>query len=167
MAAPWRGGQSCPMSLSFAGSAICISGRADPWSAADPPVGFRGTCEHSSLGQERDVGVPGGPGGPPYLTKLSPQAPFRRPNRRTFLQLAGGLWLLPFGASACEARELIRGGSLGRVVFCRASQSTTGWMQYLLDGERPVCEPIDRDELILCGTEATLVIDRTGYRRFA
>jgi hypothetical protein len=40
-------------------------------------------------------------------------------------------------------------------------------MRFLLDGAAPVCERIDRDELILCGTEATLVIDRAGYRRFA
>jgi hypothetical protein len=40
-------------------------------------------------------------------------------------------------------------------------------MPFLLDGAAPVCERIDRDELILCGTEATLVIDRIGYRRYA
>jgi hypothetical protein len=53
------------------------------------------------------------------------------------------------------------------VVFCRASQSTAAWTRYLLDGAAPVCERIDRDELVLCGTEATLVIDQSGYRRFA
>jgi hypothetical protein len=30
-----------------------------------------------------------------------------------------------------------------------------------------VCERTERDELVLCGTEATLVIDRNGWRRFA
>jgi hypothetical protein len=88
-------------------------------------------------------------------------------NRRTFLQLATGICLLPIASSACEARELIRGGSLGRVVFCRASAGTARWIGFLLDQAAPVCECIDRDELVLCGTEATLVIDRAGYRRFA
>jgi len=36
-----------------------------------------------------------------------------------------------------------------------------------LDGAIPVCEPTERDELVLCGTEATLVVDCSGYRRFA
>jgi hypothetical protein len=89
------------------------------------------------------------------------------PDRRTFLKLAGGLWLIPGTASACEARELIRRGGLGRVVFCRASQSQAGWLRFLLDGTVPVCERIDGDQLVLCGTEATLVIDHYGYRRFA
>jgi len=84
-----------------------------------------------------------------------------------FLQLAGGFWLLPLASTAFQVRELIRGGGLGRVVFCRASRSTARWMRFLLDGAAPVCEGIERDELILCGTEATLVIDRAGYRRFA
>jgi hypothetical protein len=39
-----------------------------PWSAADPPVGYRETCKHLRSQQERDGGVPRGPGGPPYLT---------------------------------------------------------------------------------------------------
>jgi hypothetical protein len=83
------------------------------------------------------------------------------PDRRTFLKLAGGICL------AWRARIAIRRGSLGRVVFCRASQSTAAWLPFVLDGAAPVCERIDRDELVLCGTEATLVLDRTGYRRFA
>jgi hypothetical protein len=36
-----------------------------------------------------------------------------------------------------------------------------------LDGAMPVCERIEQDELVLCGTDATLVIDRRGCRRFA
>jgi len=74
------------------------------------------------------------------------------PDRRTFLKLAGGLWQ-------------VRG--LGRVVFCRASPSTAHWLPFVLGPAIPVCEPIARDELVLCGTEATLVIDESGYRRFA
>jgi hypothetical protein len=89
------------------------------------------------------------------------------PDRRTFLKLAGGVWLVPRVSPAWGARELIRSGGLGRVVFCRASRSTGAWLQFLLDGAMPICERIDRDELVLCGTEATLVVDRRGYRRFA
>ncbi|HUB83949.1 MAG TPA: hypothetical protein VMB03_34375 [Bryobacteraceae bacterium] len=56
---------------------------------------------------------------------------------------------------------------LGRVVFCRASANTARWLPFVLGAAVPVCEWIERDELVLCGTEATLVIDRSGYRRFA
>jgi hypothetical protein len=89
------------------------------------------------------------------------------PDRRTFLKLAGGVWLIPGASPVCEARALIRGGGLGRVVFCRASRSGMAWLPFLLDGAMPVCERIGGDELVLCGTEATLVVDRRGCRRFA
>jgi len=89
------------------------------------------------------------------------------PDRRTFLRLAGGAWLLPGASAVWAMRGLVRGGGLGRVVFCRASRSQAGWLRFLLDGAIPVCERIDGEELVLCGTEATLVIDRHGYRRFA
>ena len=89
------------------------------------------------------------------------------PDRRTFLKLAGGVWLVPGVSPAWKARELIRGGGLGRVVFCRASPGRVSGLRFLLDGAVPICERIDRDELVLCGKEATLVIDRRGYRRFA
>jgi hypothetical protein len=82
-------------------------------------------------------------------------------NRRMFLKTAGGLWLLR------GARQAICDGSLGRVVFCRASIKTAAWLPLVLDGPAPVCERIERDELVLCGTEATLVLDESGYRRFA
>jgi hypothetical protein len=88
-------------------------------------------------------------------------------DRRTFLKMAGGVCLIPGASAAWEARELIRRGGLGRVVFCRASLSTVGWLRFLLDGAAPVCERIDGDELVLCGTEATLVVDRRGHRMFA
>jgi hypothetical protein len=79
-------------------------------------------------------------------------------DRRTFFKIAGGMWLI---------RGLVRSGELGRVVFCRASRNTAGWLPFVLDGAAPVCERTERDELVLCGTEATLVIDRNGWRRFA
>jgi hypothetical protein len=89
------------------------------------------------------------------------------PDRRTFLKLAGGVWLLPGPSAVWGMRALVRKGGLGRVVFCRASRNTVRWLPWVLDGSAPVCEPIDRDELVLCGTEATLVLDGSGYRRFA
>jgi len=89
------------------------------------------------------------------------------PDRRTFLKLAGGVWLFPRASAVSEMRDLVRGGGLGRVVFYRASRKTIGWLPLVLDGPAPICEPIDRDELVLCGTEATLVLDGSGYRRFA
>ena len=89
------------------------------------------------------------------------------PDRRTFLKLTGGLCLAPGASAAREARRLIRGGSLGRVVFCRAPRNSVGLVRFLLDGAMPSCELCGRDELVLCGTEATLVVDRYGHRRFA
>jgi hypothetical protein len=89
------------------------------------------------------------------------------PDRRTFLKLAGGVWAFPGPSAVWGMRGLVRKGSLGRVVFCRASRNTARWLPWILDGPAPVCEAIDRDELVLCGTEATLVLDASGYRRFA
>ena len=82
-------------------------------------------------------------------------------DRRTFLKLAGGILTLR------TARRLVRTGGVGRVVFCRASRKTAAWLPFVLDGAAPVCERIARHELVLCGTEATLVIDGRGCRRFA
>jgi hypothetical protein len=94
------------------------------------------------------------------------------PDRRTFLKLAGlkltgGVCLIPAVSPAWEVRDLIRRGGVGRVVFCRASRTTSAWLRLVLDGAPPVCERIEQDELVLCGTEATLVVDQNGYRRFA
>jgi predicted dehydrogenase len=90
------------------------------------------------------------------------------PDRRTFLKLAGGACLIPgWPAAWWEARELVRGGSLGRVVFGRASWSTEEWLPFLCGGATPIWERSAGDEVVLCGTEATLVVDRRGYRRFA
>lgn len=80
-------------------------------------------------------------------------------DRRTFLAAWGVLQTLS------QSRGVVRG--LGHIVFCRASRQTAQWLPLVLDGAPPVCERIDRDELVLCGTEATLVIDRQGWRRFA
>ena len=84
------------------------------------------------------------------------------------------------------ARELVRGGNLGRVVFCRVSRSTVveavDSLRFLFDGATPLArsgptlryrdfiaayESRGEHELVLCGTEATLVVDSDGYRRFA
>jgi hypothetical protein len=88
-------------------------------------------------------------------------------DRRTFLKLAGSAFLPGASAIWWEARELVRGGSLGRVVFCRVSPGAMSWLRFVCDGAIPVCERSERDELVLCGSDATLVVDRNGSRRFA
>lgn len=89
-------------------------------------------------------------------------------DRRTFLKLGGSAYFSLFAPPAWrEARKLVRGGSLGRVVFCRAPRRLSHWLEYLCDGAVPVCEQTRCHEVVLCGTEATLVFDRKGYRRFA
>jgi hypothetical protein len=115
------------------------------------------------------------------------------PDRREFLKLAGGAFLVG-GACAPDlhwraARDLVRHGNLGRVVFCRVSHRTVREavesLRFLFDGATPISgsEPTlryrdfvaayekanlsDHHQLVVCGTEATLVVDRRGYRRFA
>ena len=88
--------------------------------------------------------------------------------RRAFLQLLPAAFFQHGGAAFWrKARALVRSGSLGRVVFCRASRDAARWLRFVCDGAVPVWEHTERDELVLCGTEATLVVDRDGYRRFA
>jgi hypothetical protein len=87
--------------------------------------------------------------------------------RRTFFQLLGGFCFVPEASAVWAARDLVRRGFLGNVVFCRASRRSMERLGFVLDGAIPVCEWIEGDELVLCGTEATLVMDRLGYRRFA
>jgi hypothetical protein len=88
-------------------------------------------------------------------------------DRRTFLGLAGGALLPAFATGWSEVRDLVREGSLGRVVFCRVPPAGAGWLRFLLGSAIPVCERNDRDELVLYGTEATLVVNAAGYRRFS
>ena len=83
-------------------------------------------------------------------------------------------------------RELVRQGSLGRVAFCRVSHRSMAeavdLLRFLFDGAVPISrsaetlryaafvagyEKSDGYRLAICGTEATLVVDTRGYRRFA
>jgi hypothetical protein len=81
--------------------------------------------------------------------------------RRAFLKMAGvpAVWW--------QVRGIVRGGGVGRVVFCRVPPGWKVWLPFLLGLPVPVCEASERQELVLCGTDATLVIDRAGWRRFA
>ena len=111
-------------------------------------------------------------------------APVRR---REFLKLMGGVSLLrPRPAVWREARDVVRRGRLGDVVFCRVLQDTVAdavdALRFLFDGALPLSggEPTLRYsafvaayeeagsrgeyQIVLCGTEATLVVDRRGCR---
>ena len=91
------------------------------------------------------------------------------------------------------ARELVRSGALGRIVFCRAFQGdgrdSLGALQFLLDAPSPVSvtqhgagrvtlrypgfiasyeKNRRRQEyaIVICGSHATLVAKRDGWRVF-
>ena len=106
--------------------------------------------------------------------------------RREFLKLAGAVWLLPGTPAAWwEARELVRRGRLGGVVFCRVSHGSVAdavdVLRFLFDGAMPLsgggptlryrdfvasCEETRRGcepRTVLCGSEATLVVKGRGY----
>jgi len=87
-----------------------------------------------------------------------------------------------------RARDLVRRGGLGEVVFCRMLQDSVAEaaasLRFLFDGAAPVsvaaqedgrgtlryagfvasCETSKWDEIVLCGTQATLVVNRGGLR---
>lgn len=110
-------------------------------------------------------------------------------SRRGFFQLASGGAILArppeFHPKWREARELVRQGRVGRVVFCRVSRKSEAdaidCLRSVFDGALPVARhgPALRyanfvaayargdSELVICGTEATLVVDQNGCRRFA
>jgi hypothetical protein len=97
-------------------------------------------------------------------------------SRRGFLKLAGGVWLAPLGIPA----------GVGRVVFCRVSANSLpeaiDWLRLVFGGASPEAvsgttlryrefvaayRPGSEPELVICGSEATLVVNREGSRRFA
>src|ERR1019366_6135354 len=63
-------------------------------------------------------------------------------SRRAFLLTAGAAGIGMTKASLAPARELVRSGALGRIVFCRAFQGdggdSLGALQFLLDAPSPV-----------------------------
>jgi hypothetical protein len=98
-------------------------------------------------------------------------------SRRGFLKLAGGVWLAP---------RRILAGDVGRVVFCRVSASSLAeaidWLRLVFSGATPEgvsgstlryrdfvadYRPGSERELVICGSESTLVLNREGSRRFA
>jgi len=91
------------------------------------------------------------------------------------------------------ARELVRSGALGRIVFCRAFQGdgrdSLGALQFLLDAPPPVsvtehgagratvrypdfiasfekARPRQEYGIVICGSHATLAVKRNGWRVF-
>jgi len=109
--------------------------------------------------------------------------------RREFLKMAGGV-VVPGRRKGGDldlraARALIRRGSLGKVAFCRVLRGSVGEtmeeLRFLFDGAAPVSvdgqngratlryarfvasyEESDRREIVLCGSEATMVVNRRG-----
>jgi len=98
-------------------------------------------------------------------------------SRRGFLKLAGGV---------CLAPRRILTIDVGRVVFCRVSANSLplaiDWLRLVFGGATPVAvsgnalryrdfvaayRPGSEPELVICGSEATLVLNRYGRRRFA
>jgi predicted dehydrogenase len=96
-------------------------------------------------------------------------------------------------ASLAPARELVRSGALGRIVFCRAFQGdgrdSLGTLQFLLDAPPPVSvtehgagrvtlrypgfiASYEKDRgrleygIVICGSHATLAVKRDGWRMF-
>src|ERR1017187_10965086 len=96
-------------------------------------------------------------------------------------------------ASLAPARELVRSGALGRIVFCRALQGdggdSLGALQFLLDAAPPgsvtehgagratlrytgfvvSLEEARRGQeygIAICGSHATLAVNRHGWRVF-
>ena len=96
-------------------------------------------------------------------------------------------------ASLAPARELVRSGALGRIVFCRAFQGdgrdSLGALQFLLDASPPVSvtphgagratlrypgfiasfektRGIEEYGIVICGSHATLAVKRDGWRVF-
>jgi hypothetical protein len=107
--------------------------------------------------------------------------------RREFLQLAGGVWLLPVAPAAWwEARELVKRGLLGEVVFCRVScgrmADAVDSLRFLFDGALPLegsgptlryrdfvagyeeMGSAGEPQTVVCGRKATLVVEGRGYR---
>ena len=111
-------------------------------------------------------------------------------SRRAFLLTAGAAGI---GMGLAPARELVRGGALGPIVFCRVFQgdrrNSLGVLQFLLDAPPPVSvtphgagratlrypgfiasfektRGIEEYGIVICGSHATLVVQRDGWRMF-
>ena len=112
-------------------------------------------------------------------------------SRRAFFLTVGAAGIGVAKTSLAPARELVRSGALGRIVFCRALQGDgRDWrntLQFLLDAPPPVSvtqhgagratlrypgfiasfERARRRReygIVICGSHASLVIQRDGWR---
>jgi hypothetical protein len=87
------------------------------------------------------------------------------------------------------ARDLVRGGALGKIVFCRTlgnGEASLGALDFLLDPGEPVSvtdhgagrrtlryagflashEFARQESLVICGSRATLAVNPAGWRLF-
>ena len=114
-------------------------------------------------------------------------------SRRAFLLTAGAARIGMPEAGLAPARELVRSGALGQIVFCRAFQGdggdSLGALQFLLDAPSPVSvtehgaglgtlrypgfiASYEKDRgrreygIVICGSHATLVVQPDGWRVF-
>jgi hypothetical protein len=114
-------------------------------------------------------------------------------SRRAFFLSAGAAGIGLGRAGLAPARELVRSGTLGRIVFCRAFQGhgrdSLGALQFLLDAPPPVsvtehspgCATLrypgfiaslertgtrQEYDIVICGSYATLAVKRNGRRLF-
>jgi hypothetical protein len=113
--------------------------------------------------------------------------------RRAFFFTAGAGGIGVAKSSLAPARELIRRGGLGRIVFCRAFHSdgpdALAMLQFLLDAPSPVsrtdhgaghvtvryagfiasyekCHGRQDYGIVICGSHATLAANPDGWRVF-
>jgi len=93
-------------------------------------------------------------------------------HRRGFFEkLGAAVWMAdPAGAQANQARDLVRAGAIGRIVFCRASNPQWLRFAYAVCAEDALVTELNRADsgsdaaAVFIGTNATLVVDRKGCR---
>lgn len=91
-------------------------------------------------------------------------------HRRGLFKTLGAAAFLPATALArtIQARDLMRTGALGRIIFCRASDPR--WLQFVYSvcPENRILAELDRADTradqgaVFLGTNATLVVNRKG-----
>jgi hypothetical protein len=123
-------------------------------------------------------------------TEISSIAPTRRAFFRAVGVAAVAAGIARRRAGLVTARALVRGGALGRIVFCRACQEedhdALAALQFLLDASRPLSvtehgagratlrfpgfvASLERSPgpggsgIVICGSRATLTVRREGW----
>jgi hypothetical protein len=102
-------------------------------------------------------------------------------HRRAFFKRCSAAWVSAPGfaqwtprvaglCAAWQARKLVRGGAIGRVAFCRASDADWLSLARQVCAEGRVIAEVDRAEkaaepgAVFLGSHATLVVGRKGCR---